>query len=267
MIRLPAVAGQFYPGTEKSLLQEIKSLAPDTVQKLDAIGVISPHAGDMYSGRSAATLLASTNIPRVVVVIGTNHHGLGAIAALSPDDSWQTPLGMAPVEKRLSGLIAKHLAAVQEDRTAHYREHSLEVQIPFLQYFRPDVSIVPLCLGFGDYEGCELLGNAIAAAISEFSEPVLILASSDMTHYVSAEAARIKDYLAIERALQLDAKGLVEVCRSKRITMCGVIPSAVMIVASKILGATRAELVSYTSSGEVTGDMRQVVAYASVRVW
>jgi len=156
---------------------------------------------------------------------------------------------------------------VQEDSIAHALEHSLEVQVPFLQYLRPDVAIVPLCLAFGDYGGCELLGRGLASAISAYGEPVLILASSDMTHYESAEAAKKKDTLALERALALDPQGLVEVCRAKGITMCGVIPAAVMLVAARQLGATQAELVAYTNSGEVTGDMREVVAYAAVRVW
>ncbi len=267
MIRHPAVAGQFYPGSEQALRSELDRIIPDIALKKDVTGVISPHAGYLYSGQPAGQLLASINIPKIVVILGPNHHGTGAIAALSPDDSWQTPLGLVPIEKRLAGLIMKYLPAVQEDRVAHGREHSLEVQVPFLQYLRPDVSIVPVCLGFGDYEGCEILGKALADAITDFAEPVLILASSDMTHYESADSAKQKDSLALDRALNLDAKGLVEVCRSNRISMCGVIPSAVMIVASKLLGATAADLVAYTNSGLVTGDMRQVVGYASVRVW
>lgn len=267
MIRQPAVAGQFYPGDKESLIAELKRLLPDVVIKKEATGVISPHAGYIYSGLPAGHLFSSINIPRVVVILGPNHRGTGALAALSPDDSWRTPLGVVPVEKKLSRLIQSYLPAVQEDRDAHRSEHSLEVQLPFLQYLRPDISIVPLCLGFGDYEGSEVTGKALATAITAFSEPVLILASSDMTHYESAESAKEKDCLALERALALDAKGLVSVCRNNRISMCGVIPSAVMIVASRLLGATSSELVAYTNSGEITGDRREVVGYASVRIW
>ena len=154
----------------------------------------------------------------------------------------------------------------QEDAAAHLREHSLEVQVPFLQFLRPDVAIVPLCLAFGDYAGCEIVGNGIAAAIKEYDEPVLILASSDMTHYESAERAKQKDRLALDCALGLDPQGLVEVCSSNRITMCGVIPAAVMLVTAKVLGANSTELVGYTTSGEVSGDYNQVVAYAAVTV-
>lgn len=266
MIRQPAVAGQFYPGTERQLRNQLADLIPADVSRRKAVGVISPHAGYVYSGATAGRLLAGIEIPPVVVILGPNHRGSGYMAALSPDDGWQTPLGIVPVEKRLSSLIQQHQPAIQEDRTAHQLEHSLEVQVPFLQYLRPDVTIVPLCLAFGDYNGCELVGRALAAAIKEFGEEVLILASSDMSHYESADAARQKDSLALERTLALDAHSLVEVCRSKSITMCGVIPAAVMLVAAKELGATRAELIEYTTSGAVTGDYRQVVAYAAVLV-
>ena len=266
MIRQPAVAGQFYPGTEQALRKELQQLIPENSLKQQAIGVISPHAGYIYSGSTAGQLFAGTTIPHTVIILGPNHHGVGALAALSPEDSWQTPLGTVPIEKRLARLIQQQIPAVQEDAVAHLHEHSLEVQVPFLQYLRPDVTIVPLCLSFGDYAGCKIVGNGIAAAIKKFGEPVLILASSDMTHYESAESAKQKDRLALERALALDPKGLVDVCRSNKITMCGMIPAATMLVAAKALGATRAELIGYTTSGEVTGDYHQVVAYAAARV-
>lgn len=268
MIRKPAVAGQFYAGSMDALRGELQQLIPHVTAKRTVLGVISPHAGYLYSGATAGRLLAAVEVPRRVVILGPNHHGRGTtLAALAPEDGWQTPLGIVPIEKRLSGLIQQLIPVVQADEVAHLFEHSLEVQVPFLQYLRPDVSIVPLCLSFGDYAGCELLGKGLAAAIRGYKEPVLILASSDMTHYESAESAQKKDMLALGRALALDAKGLVEVCRNKKITMCGVIPAAVMLVAVKELGASQAELVAYTNSGEVTGDLSEVVAYAGVAVW
>lgn len=268
MIRKPAVAGQFYPGSAEALRRELQRLVPEVATKRSALGVISPHAGYRYSGATAGRLLATVELPRTVVILGPNHHGRGsALAALAPEDGWQTPLGVVPIEKRLSSLIQQLIPAVQADVDAHRYEHSLEVQVPFLQYLRPDVAIVPLCLSFGDYAGCELLGKGLAAAIRGFKEPVLILASSDMTHYESAESAQKKDMLALGRALALDAKGLVQVCHDRKITMCGVIPAAVMLVAVSELGASQAELVAYTTSGEVTGDLNEVVGYAAVAVW
>lgn len=266
MIRQAAVAGQFYPGSQSALIRELQILLPAVKTRKKAIGVISPHAGYLYSGSTAGQLLAGIELPRTVVILGPNHHGAGTLAAVSPDDGWQTPLGVVPIEKRLAGLIRQHVPQVELDSSAHRHEHSLEVQVPFLQYLRPDLAIVPLCLAFGDYAGCELLGNGLAAAIQDFGEEVLILASSDMTHYESAATAKRKDSLALERVLAFDAKGLVDVCRAERITMCGVIPAAVMLVAAKALGATAAELVAYTNSGQVTGDEREVVAYAAVAV-
>lgn len=266
-IRQPAVAGQFYANSSRQLLRELQQLIPPATQRRPVIGCISPHAGYLYSGSAAGTLLAGIEIPRVVVVLGPNHRGIGCPAALSPDDGWETPLGVVPIEKRLAALIVEQVPLVHEDASAHRFEHSLEVQLPFLQVLRPDVSIVPLCLAFDDYAGCELLGTGIAAAIKRFDEPVLMLASSDMTHYESAESARQKDRLALERALAFDSRGLIEICRARRITMCGVIPAAVMLTAARQLGAVQAELVAYTHSGQVTGDDREVVAYASVTVW
>lgn len=267
MIRKPAVAGQFYSDNAVDLRNELQQLVPDAAVKRSVIGVISPHAGYQYSGSTAGRLLAGIDIPRTVVLIGPNHRGTGSLAALAPEDGWQTPLGVVPIEKRLSGLIQRLIPAVQPDAAAHALEHSLEVQVPLLQYLRPDVSIVPLCLAFGDAVGCELLGRGLAAAIRGFGEPVLMLASSDMTHYESAEAAEQKDMQALKKVLALDAKGLLEVCHSRHITMCGVVPAAVMLVAAKELGATQAEVVAYTTSGEVTGDLGEVVAYAAVSVW
>lgn len=266
MIRQPAVAGQFYPGNEKSLRDELKRLIPSAERKKKIIGCISPHAGYIYSGGAAGRMLAGIYIPQTVIIIGPNHRGVGALAAVSPEDGWQTPLGVTPVDKKLAGLIRSHVPQVEEDNQPHLYEHSLEVQVPFLQYLRPDVSIVPLCLGFGDYGGCELLGNGIAAAMREYAGEVLILASSDMTHYESAETAKLKDSQAIERVLAMDARGLLDVCRTKQITMCGVVPASVMLVAAKDLGATTAELVAYTHSGQITGDDTEVVAYAAVTV-
>jgi AmmeMemoRadiSam system protein B len=267
VIRQAAVAGQFYPGTENQLHSALAEFIPKGLPSKKVIGVISPHAGYVYSGSTAGQLFAGVKIPRTVIILGPNHHGVGAVAALAPEDGWQTPLGIVSIEKRLAGLIMQYIPAVQEDSKAHLHEHSLEVQVPFLQYLRPDVSIVPLCLGFGDYAGSELLGTGLARAIKTFGEEVLILASSDMTHYESAASAKQKDSQALAKALAFDPQGLVEVCRSRQITMCGVIPAATMLVAAQELGATQAELVAYTTSGDVTGDYQQVVAYAAVEIW
>ena len=195
-----------------------------------------------------------------------NHHGTGAAAALYPDGEWLTPLGPVSINSRLNSLLLRHTPYIQTDSVAHQLEHSLEVQLPFIQYLRPEVTISALCLGHGDYAPLRDIGQGIAAAILEYGEEVLIVASSDMTHYESADAARQKDTMALERALALDGKGLLEICRSRGITMCGVVPATVMIEAVVKLGASQTELVAYGNSGDVTEDNHQVVGYAAVTV-
>lgn len=266
MIRQPAVANQFYPGDSASLRRELSALIPASVDPEAVIGIISPHAGYVYSGAVAGAVYGAIEIPSAVIILGPNHHGVGAAAALYPDGEWLTPLGTVPIEQRLAALVRCYASLVEEDATAHLYEHSLEVQLPFLQYRRPDVAIVPICLGFGNYSSCQELGVGIAQAIREYGKPVLIVASSDMTHYESADSAKVKDEMAIDRAMDLDPQGLLDVCRAKRITMCGVVPATVMLVAAQVLGASRVNLVKYATSGDVTGDFRQVVGYAALTV-
>jgi AmmeMemoRadiSam system protein B len=267
MQRHPAVAGQFYAGSGEQLRHELAALVPLSADKKKVMGVISPHAGYLYSGPVAGKLFAAIEIPATVLILGPNHRGIGAAAALHPAGEWLTPLGPVPVDARLNSLLLKHVPFVQSDSVAHQYEHSLEVQLPFLQLLRPDVSIAALCLGFGDYPAAEALGLGIAAAVREFGEGVLIVASSDMTHYEPAATARVKDNKALERVEAFDPEGLLKICRSERITMCGVVPTAVMLVAARELGATQCERVAYATSGDITGDNRQVVGYAGVTVW
>lgn len=267
MQRQPVVAGQFYPGSSQQLKLSLASLVPEKSVKKHVLGVISPHAGYVYSGAIAGQLFAQIEIPKTVLIIGPNHTGAGVPAALYPDGEWLTPLGTVAIDSRLNALLLQHVAYLQSDRIAHQHEHSLEVQLPFIQYLRPDISISAICLGHGDYPTLSEIGRGIAAAIREYGGEILIVASSDMTHYESADSARHKDQLALDRVLAFDAKGLLEVCRSRQITMCGVAPSTVMLEAVHELGAATAELVAYGNSGDVTGDNRQVVGYAAVTVF
>ncbi len=266
MQRQPAVAGQFYPGGEHALRTALSQLIPAHSSPQPVKGVISPHAGYVYSGAIAGKLFSRITIPDTVLIIGPNHHGRGAPAALYPDGEWQTPLGTVAINSGLNALLLKHSTYLQPDSVAHQHEHSLEVQLPFIQYLHPEVTISALCLGHGDYAPMRDIGHSIAAAILEYGGEVLIVASSDMTHYESAEAARLKDEMALERALALDGKGLLDVCNRNRITMCGVVPATVMIEAALQMGASKAELVAYGTSGDVTGDTAQVVGYAAVIV-
>ncbi|MHB8123625.1 MAG: AmmeMemoRadiSam system protein B [Desulfuromonadaceae bacterium] len=266
MQRQPAVAGQFYPGSEDKLRDTLSRLIAEKRSPQQVKGVVSPHAGYVYSGAIAGALFSQVAIPATVLIVGPNHHGTGAAAALYPDGEWLTPLGAVAINSRLNSLLLRHTPYIRSDSVAHQLEHSLEVQLPFIQYLRPDVTISAICLGHGDYAQLRDIGQGIAAAISEYGGDVLIVASSDMTHYESAVSARLKDEIALERALALDGKGLLDICHSRRITMCGVVPATVMIEAALQLGATKAELVAYGTSGDVTGDDLQVVGYAAVTV-
>jgi AmmeMemoRadiSam system protein B len=266
MDRRPVVAGQFYPADAAQLKAELERFIPRNSSRAEVLGIIAPHAGYVYSGAVAGAVYGRITIPETVIILGPNHHGRGARAALYPDGTWTTPLGTTQIHSELANLLISTAPMLERDTEAHLFEHSLEVQLPFLQCIRQDVTIVPICLGFGDFNSCAELGEGIAAAIRQYDKDVLIVASSDMTHYESAESAARKDQLAFNEVTALNPSGLLDVCRSHRITMCGVIPAAVMLVAAKLLGATRSDLVRYATSGDVTGDNRQVVGYAGFTV-
>jgi AmmeMemoRadiSam system protein B len=267
MQRQAVVAGQFYAGNSRQLREDLADLIPETSVKRRVTGIIAPHAGYIYSGAIAGQVYAAIEIPSTVLIIGPNHHGAGSAAALYPDGEWRTPLGSISISSRFNSLLQETVPFFQPDVLAHQQEHSLEVQVPFIQYLRPDAEICALCIGHGDFNSLRQIGAGIAAAIRAFGKNVLIVASSDMTHYESAQSAKRKDGLALEKVLNFDPEGLLQVCRQERITMCGVVPAAVMLVAAGEMGATQAELLAYGTSGDVTGDDRQVVGYAAVSVW
>jgi len=264
--RKPAVAGAFYPGSREELLEALNEMVDAAMVKKSALGLIAPHAGYIYSGRGAGKVFSSVQIPDDVVVLGVNHRGIGAEVAIMSEGSWLTPLGEVKINSDLARMIRAGSSLVTDDEAAHRSEHSLEVQIPFLQLLKPGFRLVPLCLSRMGLEECEELGKAVAAAVKKWGKPVLVVASSDMSHYISAEAAKQKDNLALEKILKLDPRGLYQTVSKNDISMCGVIPAAVMLVAAREMGAQSAELVDYRNSGDVTGDYREVVAYAAVMV-
>jgi len=263
MVREPAVAGRFYSGEPAALAREVDRLLAPEGQRIRSLGVVVPHAGFVYSGAIAGAVYARVEVPGRVLVLGPNHTGEGEPVALFPRGSWRLPFAEIPIDAELTRALAASPLVV-EDAAAHRHEHSLEVQVPFLARARADVAIAALCLARLSFPDCEALGKHVARAAAACG--ALVVASSDMSHYVSAAQAREKDALAIERILALDAEGLHEVVRRERISMCGAIPATVMLVAARELGATRAELVRYGSSGDVSGDDRSVVGYAGILV-
>ncbi len=266
MIRQPAVAGQFYPGDEKSLKKELERYIVRETKKERALGVLAPHAGYMYSGAVAGAVYSRVEIPQTVVILCPNHTGLGARAAIMLEGTWIVPGTRIPIYTPLAKEIMENSRELDEDSMAHLREHSLEVHLPFLFYLNPGLRFVPICLMGSDFSLCEDVGNAVARALQKREEKALIVASSDMTHYESHKAAQEKDKKAIDKVLALDPKGLLDTVRRQNISMCGVIPATAMLVAVKELGAQRAELVKYATSGEVSGDYDQVVGYAGIFV-
>lgn len=265
MVREPAVAGKFYSINPKELRGEL-ALMVASREARRVIGIVAPHAGYMYSGKVAGSVYGAVKVPDAVVVLCPNHTGMGAPVALYPRGEWLTPLGSVPINTRLTQLIQQHAPLAREDDTAHRFEHSLEVQLPFLQYCNPNVSIAALCIAIPDFPSLCAIGEGIAKAISEYGDDVLIVASSDMTHFESAQQAKVKDDMALAQVVALNPEALLKVCRDKGITMCGVYPTAVMLVAARALGAKQATLVQYATSGDVTGDLQNVVAYASLTV-
>ena len=266
MIRQPAVAGQFYPGSKQALTEEVDRYLKTDKEPVQAIGVVSPHAGYIYSGPTAGAVFAQTIVPKACIVLAPNHTGMGATAAIMSDGTWELPTGEIAIDGSLAGKLKASCDDISEDALAHLQEHSLEVQLPFLLARQPKLSIVPITLQHIRYDACERLGHAIAAVIKDSRQRILIVASSDMNHYEEHELTKKKDQLAIDRVLALDPKGLLTTCAQEQISMCGVVPTAVMLIAAKELGATKAELISHMTSGDTSGDYGSVVGYAGIAV-
>ncbi|NVM22051.1 MAG: AmmeMemoRadiSam system protein B [Desulfobacterales bacterium] len=270
MSRTPAVADMFYPGKRTLLKEQLDSFVKSIPEKKTVLAAISPHAGYMYSGAVAGAVFSQIRIPEVAVILGPNHRGIGASVALYGSGAWEMPLGPVSIDEDLADSILKaspHRGKIKDDPQAHTMEHSIEVQVPFLQVLRPDVAIVPIALGHVDYHACQEIGRGLAQAVRDYGKDVVLVASTDMTHYEPQETALSKDRLAIERILDLDPKGLYDTVARHRISMCGVIPTTIVLEACKVLGATKAELVQYATSGDVTGDYAQVVGYAGFIVY
>ncbi len=245
----------------------MKQLMPPAEEEREAVGIVVPHAGYLYSGAIAGQTFARVGVPKRVVILGPNHHGLGQPAAVYPEGSWLTPLGEIAIDRELTAAILRECPGMVPDAAAHRLEHSLEVQLPFIQVRQPQAAIVPICLSFGQIDDLLALGEGLGRALAACPEKVLMVASSDMTHYEPGTVAREKDRQALEPLLALDPQGLYHTVRGERISMCGVVPTVVMLAAARHLGASRAELVHYGNSGDVTGDQSQVVGYAGVIVW
>lgn len=269
-MRYPAASGSFYPGDEKSLKKQIEEcfnhrLGPGKLpvyKKGDRKikGAVIPHAGYVYSGPVASCVysaLADDAFPETFIIIGPNHTGYGSGVALTTE-TFNTPFGDVNIDKELAKDLLNTI--IDNDINAHRYEHSIEVQLPFLQYIKKDFSFVPLCMGMQDYKTAKEVGKIIKNAIED--RDVVIIASSDFTHYESKASAERKDKMAIDAILELDSKELFETVKQNNITMCGYGPVIAMLEA---VNGKKSTLLKYATSGDVT-PMDDVVGYAGIIV-
>ena len=268
-LRQPAVAGRFYPASAQQLREEIETYtkpAAETEPKIRALGCVVPHAGYMYSGHVAGAVYRRLDLPKQIIILCPNHTGAGEPLAIMSQGAWHTPLGDAPIAEALAIELKQRMPLLSEDEEAHRSEHALEVQLPFLQVLAPGFEFVPIAVGTGNFEVLSAVGVAIGSVIAKQNDRVLVVASSDMNHYESDAVTRVKDRRAIDQLLALDPRGLYDVVREAHISMCGYGPATIMLTAARKLGATQAELIRYSTSGDVSGDKDTVVGYAGVAV-
>ncbi len=266
MYRSPIASGSFYPGNREELESSLKTLMKDYPERERALGVISPHAGYVYSGRVMGSIFSRVEMPNTVVILAPNHTGRGAPFSVWPEGCWRTPLGDISTDEDLVNEILNASELFEKDKAAHQNEHSAEVILPFLQYSNPQVKIVVIVIRSGNFEDLSIVGKSIGKVLKKTEPGALVVASSDMTHYESQQSAEKKDKSAIAEIVALREEGLYRVVRELDISMCGVSPVISMMVCSKERDATKAELTRYETSGEVTGDYKQVVGYAGVIV-
>lgn len=264
MIRPPAVAGRFYTADARELARQIQEFCANGKERVAALACLVPHAGYTYSGAVAGAVYSSLQIPAQCILLGPRHFPRGQPMAILSEGSWQTPFGEAQIDSTLADQLVRACPHLREDAIAHEREHSLEVQLPFLQHLVKGLRFVPIVLGTDDYQALENLGSAVAQVVALLREPVLLVASSDMNHYEDDATTRRKDKRAIDRVLAIDPRGLYDTVHSEGITMCGYAATVAMLIALQKLKAKEAQLVRYATSGDVTGERDEVVGYAGI---
>lgn len=265
-VRQPAVAGLFYPAQPAQLVAAVRELlAVAGAEPRPALAAVAPHAGYVYSGRTAGQVFARLEVPRCCIVLAPNHTGLGDAGqggSVYAVGAFVTPAGEVPVDESTAAALLAACDLMEDDPAAHAREHAVEVQLPFLLARQPQLRLVPVVLGWSDWPRTRRLGEALAAVVRGSAEPVLLVASSDMNHYESAAVAAEKDGLALAALERLDGEQLLDVTRRHRVSMCGRVPAAAVLHAARLLGGTAAEVVHRSHSGQITGDDSSVVSYA-----
>ena len=266
MIREPVVSGQFYPGSAQGLRKQIESFVDKNAKREEAIAAVLPHAGYVYSGRVAVETVSCINLKDTFIILGPNHTGRGEAFSIMTDGSWKTPLGEIRIDERLAKEILKDSGYLSQDSDAHLYEHSIEVELPILQYFKSDFKIVPIVVAPQEKRTYERIGTELAGTLKRLNiqDKVIIIASSDMTHYEPQEQAKNKDMQAIDAILKLDYDLLLERIANLDITMCGYVPVTIMLVIAKAMGAKKSTLIKYETSGQASGDYSSVVGYAGI---
>jgi len=280
MKRYPAVAGTFYEYEPEKLKEQIKwafthKLGPGELPKPSkerkkiTLGVIVPHAGYMYSGPIAAHSyyrLAEEGVPETVILIGPNHTGFGTAVSIMTKGSWITPLGEVEIDEEFADAIVKRSSIAAPDERAHAYEHSLEVQLPFLQFiYESKFKIVPITLMLQTPEVAKDLAKSIHEVWNTLERDIIVIATTDFTHYEPHSIATRKDKLAIEKIVNLDSEGLYKVVEEYNISMCGPGAAMTLIELAKLRDAKNVVLLAYATSGDITRDKSAVVGYASIQ--
>ena len=268
-IRNPAVAGQFYEGEGRNLLNQVQKYMHKEKNKVSAKGLVTPHAGLMYSGAVAGKVYSKIEMPDTFILIGPNHGGVGSDFTLMDEGWWNLPLGKLKIDDILAKKIIQNCPDIQVDGDAQENEHSLEVQTPFIQYLSEKTEIVPIMMKHYHADEdflkiCKRIGEGLADTILESKINATIVASTDFSHYIPAELAKENDMAALEAINELDAKKLFKVVEEKSISMCGYAAVATMIYAVKKMGCQKSILIDYMNSGDTTGDYGSVVGYGGV---
>lgn len=269
VVRTPAVSGTFYEGTPERLAAQVGACFaanPPAPHKERFLGAVVPHAALMYSGHVAAALYAQADLPKRLIILCPNHTGAGHFAAINREGAWRTPLGDVAIDTPLADALLARTNLLAVDARAHAREHSLEVQLPFLQRLLAEFTFVPICLGAHRYDYAETIGRAIAEVVQQEREPIAILASSDLNHYEDQRTTLRKDQLAIDEVLKRNPRELWRVVDEYDVSMCGFIPTTTMLVAVNELGASTARLIKHATSGDINGDYGRVVGYGAIGV-
>jgi MEMO1 family protein len=264
VIRSPAVAGSFYPEDPEELGDMVARCLPASPSEEPFLAVLAPHAGYVYSGRVAGATYARVAVPSRVILLGPNHTGRGPALSLWDGGAWTMPGGSVEIDAELCAVLRRHCPRLAGDSAAHLREHCIEVQIPFLQARRGAFRMAPIVVGTSRLEDLQDLGRGIAGAVREIGGKILIVISSDMSHYEPADRAAVRDRLALEAMTRLDPEGLHRIVLEEGISMCGAMPAVAGLTAARELGARRGQVILYSHSGEVSGDTESVVGYAGM---